>query len=146
MDIKNVIRILLTFLGIYLFVYIPLDVLVLNPKPTDFHYQVVGKVKQQFTESTGKYSSETSIASFIRIRYENGDEKTLRITDPYIAESYVEGNTYVETKERLQVLSFGQILCCFISLFICCGIGLIMFMVICEYIFTDKPFAHMFRE
>lgn len=146
MDIKNTIRIFLALFGIYLFVYIPLDVLVLNPKPTDFHYKVVGKVNQQFTESSGKYSSETSMASFIRIRYENGDEKTLRITDPYIAESYVEGNSYVETKERIQVLSIGQTLCCIISLFICGVICILMFSVICEYIFTDKPFAHMFRE
>lgn len=111
MNIKTIVKYALIILGLYIFVYIPLNNLVLNPPQQDFRYTVLEKRTGSYTESTGKYSSRTTNATFIRIRDENGYEETLTITDPYVSDDYVVGNTYVKHLSIDQVSGLAFFIC-----------------------------------
>lgn len=105
MNPKTIVKTILTILGLYIFVYFPVDKLLINPEKKTVSYVVLEKRTGPYTESTGKYSSRTTDATFIRIREENGSEETLTITDPFISEQYIIGNTYVKEK-RIEDISF----------------------------------------
>lgn len=111
MNPKLIVKTILIILGIYILAYIPLDAFVLNPPKKTIRYEVVDKRTGPYTESTGKYSSRTSDATFIRIRDENGSEETLTITDPFISDTYIVGNSYVK-EQRVEDVSFLAFIIC----------------------------------
>lgn len=145
MNPKTIVKYILIALGIYIFAYIPLDAFVINPAKKTIRYEVVDKRTGPYTESTGKHSSRTSDATFVRIRDENGSEETLTITDPFISDTYVVGNIYVKDDNAKTNFSFPFfVLMFFICVFwTCVGIFLIcMFVVVIsatvEWSFSDK--------
>ena len=115
MNPKTIVKYILIALGIYIFAYIPLDTFVINPAKKTIRYEVIDKRAGPYTESTGKYSSRTTDATFVRIRDENGSEETLTITDPFISDTYVVGNTYVKEK-RLSDISLLAFIICVVEL------------------------------
>ena len=139
MNPKTIVKYILIALGIYIFAYIPLDTFVINPAKKTIRYEVVDKRTGPYTESTGKYSSRTSDATFVRIRDENGSEETLTITDPFISDSYVVGNTYVKEK-RLSDISLLAFIICVVELavlivFLCgCFIVTLFWLVYCHVV------------
>lgn len=72
----------------------------LDSKYISMKYDVIGSSSGLVSESTGKYSSEIVNRFFVRIRYENGHERTLSFRDPFTANSYVVGNKYVHVFEN----------------------------------------------
>lgn len=138
MNPKTIVKYILIALGIYIFVWIPLDTFVINPAKKTIRYEVVEKRTGPYTESTGKHSSRTSDATFIRIRDENGSYETLTITDPYISDTYVVGNTYVKEFDRIGPNGFSipfQFLL-FLIFIIYIVVGIILFCVSCVVLFA----------
>lgn len=145
MNPKTIVKYILIALGIYIFAYIPLDAFVINPAKKTIRYEVVDKRTGPYTESTGKHSSRTSDATFVRTRDENGSEETLTITDPFISDTYVVGNTYVKddnVKNHFSV-PFFVLMFCICLFWVCVGMFLICMFVVfilatVEWSFSDK--------
>jgi len=125
MNPKTIVKYILIAIGVYIFAYIPLDTFVINPAKKTIRYEVVDKRPGPYTESTGKHSLRTSDATFIRIRDENGSEETLTITDPFISDTYVVGNTYVKEKS-LHGISLLAFIICVVELAV-----LVVFLCVC---------------
>jgi hypothetical protein len=136
MNPKTIVKFILIALGIYIFAYIPLDTFVINPAKKTIRYEVVDKRTGPYTESTGKYSSRTSDATFIRTRDENGSYETLTITDPFISDTYVVGNTY--TKHLgIEEVSFFAFLICVIDVAVVCVFLLLCFFITLIWLCSD---------
>ena len=139
MNPKTIVKYILIAIGVYIFAYIPLDTFVINPAKKTIRYEVVDKRPGPYTESTGKHSLRTSDATFIRIRDENGSEETLTITDPFISDTYVVGNTYVKEKS-LHGISLLAFIICVVELavlvvFLCvCFIVTLYYLLFCKFI------------
>lgn len=145
MNPKTIVKYILIILGIYIFAYIPLDTFVLNPAKKTIRFEVVEKRTGPYTESTGKYSSRTTDATFIRIRDENGSYETLTITDPFVSDAYVIGNTYVKDYHEKSnwAISFFVLIYCICVFWFCVGVCLVCIIFITilatvEWSFSDK--------
>ena len=75
--------------------------------PDKDRFIVLDKIEQMATKSTGKYSSELVLRTFVKVQYENGDVETLNIDDPFVSRNYVVNEKYVVTKNHLSLYDYN---------------------------------------
>lgn len=69
-------------------------------------YQVIGKYSEKILNRTGKDSLEEITRNFIRVHYENGVEQTISFDDPFIANTYNIGGSYIKIYKNVYEIDY----------------------------------------
>lgn len=94
-------------LGI-IFIYFCYSLIVIFTMPDKDSFIVLDKIEQMATKSTGKYSSELVLRTFVKVQYENGDVQTLKVDDPFIARSYVVNQKYIVDENHMSLYDYNK--------------------------------------
>lgn len=84
-----------------IFIYFCYGSIVYFNMPDKDSFIVLDKIEQQAIKSTGKYSSELVVRTFVRIQYENGDLETITFDDPFVSRSYVINQKYIQNETHI---------------------------------------------
>lgn len=97
MNIKKIIKYIFITTLVSIFVIFPVYKFI-NPTP-ERTFEVIGKVSKPGENIVGKYHSEVVEKIYVRIQYNDGEIVTKTFDDPFIAETYVVGQKYIEPKD-----------------------------------------------
>ena len=123
-------------LAVSIFVIFPIYKTISTPEFITF--TVIEKISKVGSNQISKYNSELVEKTYIRIKYENGEEETLTFTDPFVARTYNVGTSY---KKEYDENSFSEFLCfCVICIdfIILCFIFVEFCISICMWLFDSK--------
>lgn len=97
MNIKQIIKYIFITMLVSIFVIFPAYKFI-NPTP-ERTFEVIGKVSKPGENIVGKYHSEVVEKIYVRIQYNDGEIITKTFDDPFVAETYVVGQKYIEPKD-----------------------------------------------
>ena len=99
MNIKQIIKYIFITTLVSIFVIFPIYKFI-NPT-TERTFEVIGKVSKPGENIVGKYHSEVVEKIYVRIQYNDGEIVTKTFDDPFVAETYVVGQKYVEKRRNI---------------------------------------------
>lgn len=123
-------------LAVSIFVVFPIYKTISTPEFITF--TVIEKISKPGSNQISKYNSKIVEKTYVRIKYENGEEETLTFTDPFVARSYNVGTVY--KKEYFDISLSGCLsdlvigIDCLILFFILLFIGI----TIHDWLFNSK--------
>lgn len=97
MNIKQIIKYIFITMLVSIFVIFPAYKFI-NPTP-ERTFEVIGKVSKPGENIVGKYHSEVVEKIYVRIQYNDGEIITKTFDDPFVAETYVVGQKYIEPRD-----------------------------------------------
>lgn len=147
MNIKQIIKYIFITTLVSIFVIFPVYKFI-NPTP-ERTFEVIGKVSKPGENIVGKYHSEVVEKIYVRIQYNDGEIVTKTFDDPFVAETYVVGQKYVEKRRDIIFDNDSMFLLPFVILIdflVIFGFITHLLITTIQWYFGDKSWIECFKS